>query len=220
MQRMLRFSTDANKHETQTHSAFCSFVRMRYDGIMSNRLIERSVTRMLPAYRQVLDVFFEAFPAEERFPVWQLNFMALNENVEFITYFDGSILAGFTYSVVADDYLYLIFLAVPASARSKGYGSRILAQVQEDHPDLVIVLDIEPLDLSAPNYEQRASRLRFYGRNGFSLTGYDLYEDTMRYTVLSNSQEFDAVAFEASMNNVLHGEFPVVLKSSFDLTGE
>lgn len=201
---------------------------------LGNILIEASVTEALPEYSQVIDLYEEAFPPEERFPVDELNEMAALPAIDFTAYFDedaadeggeasggassGRTLCGFTYSVISDPYLYLLFLAVSASERGRGYGSQILSQVKARYPGLAIVLDIEPLDPEAPNSEQRVRRLAFYERNGFSLTGYDLYEDDMRYTVLSTlpADEFDPDAFSNAMEAATHGVFPMRLVRASD----
>lgn len=174
-------------------------------------LAKRVVTEQLPEFDQVIATYEEAFPADERIAVKVLIDLAERREVEFIAYYEGAQLVGFTYSVANEGYLYVVFLAVCPTIRGAGFGSRILAQLREDHPDLVHTLAIEPLDADAPNLAQRKSRLRFYERNGFSLMGYDLYEDGMRYSLLANSPAFDPDAFVSAMNTAAQGKLPVVL---------
>lgn len=175
-------------------------------------LTKRAVIEQLPEYDQVIATYENAFPADERIAVETLNALAEEYDVEFIAYYDGEQLVGLTFSTVGEGYLYVVFLAVCPTIRGNGFGSRILAQLREDHPDLVHVLAIEPLDADAPNLDQRKSRLRFYERNGFSLMGYDLYEDEMRYSLMANSAAFDPDAFVAAINAATQGKLPVALR--------
>ena len=214
----------------------------------ANPLLECSITKALPEYPRVIALYEEAFPPEERIPFDELESMAEQDVVEFVAYFDENTgadrmaedrcgeaaiddaprpirdrnrtraLCGFSFSIAMKEYVYLLFLAVDTSARSKGYGSRILAQIRAHHPGETIVLDIEPLDTDAPNLGQRERRLAFYLRNGFSPTGYDLYEDDMRYSVLASAGEgggrFDARSFEVAVAETLGGVLPTRLEAA------
>ena len=132
-----------------------------YDMSM-RRLEEKPVTRQLPEAEQVMRLYAEAFPDEERIPESELWQMACREQVEFTAYYDVGTFCGFTFCIDAGCYLYIVYLAVDAQARAKGYGSRVLAQLRERHPHATFVLEIEPLDEDAPNLHQRIKRLAFY----------------------------------------------------------
>ena len=182
------------------------------DGVLAKRV----VTEQLPEYDQVIATYEEAFPANERISVKELISLAEKHDVEFMAYYEGTQLVGFTYSVVSEGYLYVVFLAVCPTIRGGGFGSRILTRLREDHPDLVHALAIEPLDENAPNLAQRISRLRFYERNGFKLMGYNIYEGGMRYSLLADSPAFDPDVFASAMNAAAQGKFPVVLDEARD----
>ena len=189
------------------------------------RLEEKPVTRQLPEAEQVMRLYAEAFPDEERIPESELWQMACREQVEFTAYYDVGTFCGFTFCIDAGRYLYIVYLAVDAQARAKGYGSRVLAQLRERHPHATFVLEIEPLDEDAPNLHQRIKRLAFYERNGFTETGYDLYDEAMRYTVLhappaeSASQAFDAQAFKEAVG-VQMGDYHFELRPARTRRGQ
>ena len=176
----------------------------------------RSVTPQIGDFARVLALYEEAFPPEERIPIEQLVELSAERGVDFEAYYDEGELCGFTYNIVTPDYLYVLFFAVLADKRSGGIGSRILGFLKERFSTRTIVLEIEPLDSTAKNYAQRVKRLAFYERNGFTRTGYDLYEEEMRYTVLSVSGDFDAIEFAAQVESILHGQFPMELKLALD----
>ena len=182
---------------------------------MEQTLIQKAVTPDLAEYAQVVALYEEAFPPEERYPVELLDRSVAWPGIEYTAYFDGDLLCGFTHSAIAGGYLYVIFLAVNAHVRSRGYGTRILAQIRAAHPDCMTVLEIEPLDPAAPNNDQRLRRLAFYERNGFTPAGYVLREEEMDYAVLvappfdGREAQFDPAEFVDTMVELTNGEIPL-----------
>ena len=67
--------------------------------------------------------------------------------------------------------MYVFFLAIDPAWRSHGYGAAVLDELRKRYAGRQLVLDIEPLDSAAPNYEQRLRRKNFYLRNGFRESG-------------------------------------------------
>ncbi|MBQ9022080.1 MAG: GNAT family N-acetyltransferase [Eggerthellaceae bacterium] len=176
---------------------------------IANTFEVRSLTKRDPAYEQVCALYKEAFPFEERFSLLTLRFAARKKEVDFLAYFsvDASAeqLVGMTYTIAAGDYLYILYLAVCKEFRGGGWGTRILDYLKQQFPGKQLVLEIEPLDKAADNYEQRLSRLGFYERNGFSRVGYDFFEGKVRYTVLATGDSFDADAFSRALRKLSHG---------------
>lgn len=146
-----------------------------------SHLITLPVRRFSHFYPQVRALLTEAFPSSELVPEWVLNTFALRRSIDFLAYFDPaqeSSFCGITLTIHSEDLLFVIFLATDRSARSKGYGSRILSQLKEHYPEHAIALEIEPMLRDAENFHQRERRLAFYQRNGFDETGlFTNYED-------------------------------------------
>ena len=157
-------------------------------------LQSREVTRRLPQYREVIDLYRRAFPPEERLPLWHMRLMALRRDVGFRAWLDDGALVGLTYTVDSPATVWLFYLAVNDSVRSRGYGSRILNGVRRHAAGRTVVLELEPLDDGAPNLEQRRRRLAFYERGGFALTGYRIHEGDQSYSVMADGV-FDPGAF-------------------------
>ena len=154
----------------------------------------RIVTRTAPHYRDVVGLYRRAFPRQEQIPLWHMRLMALLPGVALNAWYDGQTMAGLTYTVESRRMIWLFYLAVNDSVRSRGYGSQMLSQLRRRAAGRAIILEIEPLDPAAPNIEQRRRRLAFYERNGFSPTGHTIQEGEQSYTLMSDLP-FDAGAF-------------------------
>ena len=168
----------------------------------------RPITAGDPAYAQVKALYHEAFPFKERFSLLTLRLFAHKPEIEFYAYFDpaeSDAFCGLSYTIEAGEYLYILYLAVPDELRGKGYGTRILQQLRELYPQASQVLEIEPLDPKASNYDQRMERLRFYERNDFHLVGYDMFEGSVRYSMLATGEHFDVDAFSSAVRKLSHG---------------
>ena len=91
-------------------------------------------------------------------------------------------------------------LVVPGLAddrlRSAGYGRRILEWFADEHPDLPLFLEIEPIDESAGNYAQRLRRLAFYQRNGFTVSNMLTHEAGQTFRVLHRGPGAGAISAE------------------------
>ena len=169
---------------------------------MDEKLAAKSIIELSADYAQVVRLYEEAFPPTEQIDLGLLNSLAAKDGVDFLAYYDDGEFCGFSYSIACTDYLYLLFLAVDGAQRSKGLGARILAHLAEAHPDCATVLEIESLDPDAPNYDLRLARARFYERNGFSFTGYDMVTPGMTYTIMCTSDTFDPDAFVSALNAI------------------
>lgn len=185
---------------------------MRYHWLMGNMhekdLVARPVSARSEDYDQVKALYREAFPAFERTSLLALRLFARKPEIDFLAYYDPSDserLCGMTYTIQAGGYIYILYLAVCADARGGGLGTRILDSVKKRFPGKHLVLEIEPLDKRAANYEQRVRRLAFYKRNGFALAGYDMFEGTVRYTVLATGDSFDPDGFARAVRKLSHG---------------
>lgn len=151
----------------------------------------KKVTINLKEYSYIKKLMKEAFPKNELFPHWLLMINSLRKNIEFTAYYENAEFCGVTYSVDLDDIFFVLYLAIDKTKRNHGYGSKILSHIKEENKDKIIVLDVEPLDTNAPNYEQRLKRIEFYKRNAIFPTGYKVSEKNMSYSVLSTKPDED-----------------------------
>ncbi|MEO1300405.1 MAG: GNAT family N-acetyltransferase [Cyanobacteria bacterium J06636_16] len=120
---------------------------------------------------QIKLLYETAFPKSERAPFWFLRKKSKQSNVSFNSLYEDESWIGLIYTLEFRDILLLLYLAIDASCRSGGYGSKVLRALKEMHPDKRIVLNIEPIDERADNYAQRVKRKSFYEKNGYTSTG-------------------------------------------------
>lgn len=136
--------------------------------------------------KQAKKLYYSAFPKEERLPWWILRLNAHRKDIDLTAWMDGDVFVGFTASVTVEKMHFLLFFAVDATLRGKGYGSAVLSVLREEYGS--ITLNVELLDEAAPNYSQRLQRFAFYQKNGFLDTGYDVWEVGGRFRVLATQQ--------------------------------
>ncbi|MEO1181913.1 MAG: GNAT family N-acetyltransferase [Cyanobacteria bacterium J06636_28] len=116
-------------------------------------------------------LYQDAFPKNERAPLWFIRHKAKQSNVAFNSLYDNESWIGLLYTVEYRDILLVIYFAIDASCRSGGYGTKVLTALREDHPDKRLILNIEQIDKQADNNAQRVKRKRFYEKNGYTSTG-------------------------------------------------
>lgn len=136
-------------------------------------------------------LYRSAFPKEEQVPFLLLRFLTFIKGVELTCYSENGQFCGFTYTVTEGNVVFVLFFAVNAELRGKGYGSAILAYLKEKNPNRSVILNVEPLDADAGNADERVRRIRFYEKNGFFDTGYDIEEIGGTFRVLATEKEIN-----------------------------
>ena len=161
------------------------------------------VTKKSPWLPQVKALYESAFPANERIPIKHL----LDDKIkrEFLAFFDkedgesGAAentadentatprFCGFSNSITHGSITNIVYFAVVPELRSRGYGSKILQAIREQHPDTRIVVDIEVEEDSkdAEELERRNRRRDFYQRNGFGSSPVDYVWQSEHYRLLT-----------------------------------
>lgn len=138
-------------------------------------------------------LYLASFPEEERIP-FDMMLVRSDLGMEVRALYDGELFCGFAALRRMKDVVFLMYLAIEPSLRSKGYGSAVLDELCALLPSQSMVLDIEPPSSDAPNAQERVRRKAFYLRNGFrdSWYGYDWrgcsYELLLRGPDLSQQQ--------------------------------
>ena len=111
--------------------------------------------------------------------------MTIPKGASITSYELEDVFCGFTHTTVTNDTVFVMFFAVQDGFRGKGCGSAILEHIKKHNPGKALILNVEPLDDSADNAQQRIKRIRFYEKNGFYDTGYDIKEVGGTFRVLS-----------------------------------
>ncbi len=169
-----------------------------------------------PDQQALRRLYHTAFPKYEQMPWWLLRLLSLGRDVGVDGYYAGECLCGFTFSVATEQVLFILFLAVHEDRRGQGFGSAILTKLKEDYPGRAIVLNVELLDPEADNYQQRLRRMRFYGKNGFFDTGYDVDEVGGTFRVLSTTQQLDQKAYLGAFAKLSFGFWKPYIRKGKD----
>ena len=122
--------------------------------------------------QQIKKIYISSFSKKDRMPFKMMIMMSYSWNTDFLSFYDEDTLLGFVYMATIRKITFVMFLAVDENLRSKGYGSRILDEIQALHPDNKIIITIEPCVEDAEDMEQRLRRKKFYASNGYLETGY------------------------------------------------
>ena len=157
------------------------------------------VTRKQKDYRSVVELMLTAFPPEERIPTWILYLLSRKKNVNFYAWYENQEFCGITYTLESETMIFLLYFAVNAQQRSKGYGSRIIHELKQAAGGREIILNVEKPDQATENNAQRVQRIAFYERNGFYQSDFDLRIEKTDYLVFSTS----AVPDKTEFSNIL-----------------
>lgn len=145
--------------------------------------------------RDIKHIYYDTFPKNERMPFLMMVAMSKLWNTQFLSFYDGDTPCGFIYLAHYRKIVFVMFLAVDKSFRSKGYGSAILMEIKNRYPDKKIIVSIEPCDDSAPDIEIRKKRKAFYERNGYSETGYMIKLSGVVQEIMITNGEFNKKEF-------------------------
>lgn len=115
-------------------------------------------------FSQLMNLYMEAFPEEERRAVRQLEYLIQAEKSMYFNAIelDGD-LAGFFIYWELGDFYYMEHLAVYAELRNKKIGQQVLDYI-ETHLKGERLLEVEH-----PENEMATRRIRYYERNGYTV---------------------------------------------------
>ncbi len=144
--------------------------------------------------RKLRALYRSAFPRAERLPWWVLAMLARRRGICLSAYLDGDRFCGFTFDVHTENAVMIWYFAVDPELRAQGYGSAILSFCKRAYAEKTILLHVEPTDdTAAPNLSDRLRRVKFYEKNGFAHTGYEVTEVGGRFQILGTCGETDIV---------------------------
>lgn len=181
-------------------------------------LTSKKISRKLPEFPHIKNLLTNSFPKNERYPLWLLTARAARRDVDFLAYYDGDDFCGISYSVKAENTLFVLYLAVAENMRSKGYGSAILAEIGRIAGERSITLNVEDPDPSAENAEERRKRVEFYKNNGFFDTGYRLIEKTITHQVMCDRLDFSPRTYIKALRKLSCGAYTPHLEQLFSRT--
>lgn len=135
-------------------------------------------------YGKISRLYKNAFPADERAPMWALASKSGRENVDFWGIYANGKWIGLAYVVSEGEVSYLFYFALAEQFRGKGLGSKSLQALKKRYADKRFFLALEQLDESAENYPERLRRRQFYLRNGLKPINCTIREASVVYDVM------------------------------------
>jgi len=152
---------------------------------------------------EIKQLYFDAFPFEERIPFYIMVLVGNDRGVEFLSIYDDDKWLGFIHTLVGDELSYIFYFAIENSLRQSGYGSKILREYKKMHPRLSLA--IEPVEEESDNFKQRKKRLDFYRKNGF---------ETLDTRVVEMGVEFELMG--ARGMEIKESDYRKLVKKFFD----
>ncbi len=151
----------------------------------------KRVTKKLPEYKNIKQLYFRAFPKEERAPFSLMLSRGKRNDVDFIAIYNDGKWVGFIYIINYLDLSYVFYFALNDSERGKGVGSAVLAEIRKMYSGRRFFLALERLDKNSENYAQRLSRSSFYQKNGLV---------KLNTSIKEGNVVFDSMGFGGEIN--------------------
>lgn len=185
-------------------------VRMLFGG--DDRDMDLRVEKVANSKRkqEVKNIYTTSFPKEDRMPFGMMLMMSYLWNTEFLSFYDRDTLCGFVYMATIRKLTFVMFFSVAENLRSKGYGSRILDEIQSIHANNKIIVSIEPCNQDADDIEQRLRRKKFYTNNGYEETGYCIKLGGKKQEIIIKNGAFDKREFMLFL--MLYSNFTLIPK--------
>lgn len=113
-------------------------------------------------------LYQSAFPASEKKPFSMIRAMHKKGKSDVWYCEENGKFAGLVITINGPDRILLDYLAVEEKRRGQGNGSKILQKIREQYAGYGVFLEIEIVDESAENFEERKRRKQFYLSNGMT----------------------------------------------------
>lgn len=115
---------------------------------------------------RIYRLYQTAFPASEKKPFSMICSMQKKGKSDVWYCVESGKFAGLVITINGPDKILLDYLAVAKNRRGQGIGSKILKKMREQYQGKGVFLEIEIVDETADNYEERKRRKQFYLSNG------------------------------------------------------
>ena len=159
------------------------------------------VTKKLPEFKLIKQLYNEAFPDDERAPFNLL--MRKAKKADFFAFYDNGKWVGLTYIVRHNNLAYIFYIAITPEQRGKGYGTAAMKALIEFYKDCRLFLALEQLDKTAENYDQRVKRHEFYKNCGLSKLPYQIKEGNVIYDIMGVGGKVEPEEYRALIDNYL-----------------
>ncbi len=162
----------------------------------------KKITYDFPDICVVEKMMKSLFAEAEQSEISELLQLSNKLNTEFIAYYKGTEMIGFSFALYKYDYMLIYYLAIKKEHQAKGYGSSILYFIKNKHKDKTIILNIESVYVCSDNYSERYKRLRFYINNGFVETYAFLEHGGVVYDIIASEKDINLKAYKLLLDNI------------------
>lgn len=122
----------------------------------------------LREWLKVYGLYQSAFPASEKKPFSMIRTMCKKGKSDVWYCVEDGKFAGLVITINGPDEILLDYLAVAKKRRGQGIGSKMLKAMREQYAGKGVFLEIEIVDETAENFEERKRRKQFYLSNGMT----------------------------------------------------
>lgn len=119
----------------------------------------------------ILDLYQKSFPQEERKPFSLIERKAAMGSMEILVLKEEGKRCGLAITALGQGIVLLDYFAIAPEYQGQGLGSDALFLLRELYVEKQFFLEIEELDDTQPNAQERVRRKSFYLRNGMLETG-------------------------------------------------
>jgi len=170
---------------------------------LQTREITKETKKNKEAFEEVANLYRTAFPKQEQADLGFIFNLTKKDTVRFHGFYDGDTFVGLAYTLTYKDMTYLWYLAITSEVRGSGYGSQVMALLEELYPDQRIVLNLDMQDENASDAGIRQKRKEFYLKNGY---------ETADYGCIFNKNHLDVMTIRG---DVAPDEFLSIFKYNF-----
>jgi len=119
-------------------------------------------------WARIYRLYQAAFPSCEKKPFSMIRTMCKKGKSDVWYCTDDGKFAGLVITINGPDKILLDYLAVAKNRRGQGIGSKMLKKMREQYSGKGVFLEIEIVDETAENYEERKRRKQFYLSNNMT----------------------------------------------------
>lgn len=163
-----------------------------------------NITTEKKEYReQVIRLYEEAFPKEEKKPMEFMEQLEKEGKMEITAIADGDVFVGLAIFMVSGGTALVDYLAIAPEKRCGGYGGRAVQAMLRQYGDKKLIFEIEKEDDQAPNAVDRRRRKAFYLKNGLKETGLFANVYHTDFELLTPDGELTYEAYVAFLREIL-----------------
>lgn len=141
-------------------------------------------------------IYEESFSQNNRFPKFLLYFNTFRKKAKLLVIRVDNEICGFIYLIFYKDMVFILYLAITASERNKGYGGMLLQWCLTNYKNKDFYLNIDEINANFDDYKIRKKRCEFYLKNKFYLTNYLSVNDNFKGNILSLKKDLNVERYK------------------------